>query len=58
MEAVEETVLLRIEQSGPPVGGGEEMAKFLRANGFEVLFMGMQATEPCAIGVLRAALKE
>jgi len=25
MEAVEETVLLRVEQSGPPVGGGDEM---------------------------------
>jgi len=37
---------------------GEEMAKFLRANGFEVVFMGKQATEPCAIGVLRATLKE
>jgi len=37
---------------------GEEMAKFLRANGFEVLFTGVQVTEPWAIGLLRATLKE
>jgi hypothetical protein len=33
MEAVEETALLRIEQSGPPVGGGDEMPLPLSAAG-------------------------